>query len=56
MLKLVEYSGGYYVLTVQLNGLTIRRVLMSADKPLEEVEQSERIVDGLSIDIPMEDL
>ena len=53
MLKLEEYSGGYYVLTMEISGLEVKRVFMDADKPLEEVEGLQRVADGLKIAMPL---
>lgn len=54
MLKLEEYSGGYYVLTMEISGLEVKRVFMDADKPLEEVESLQRVEDGLKIAFPVQ--
>jgi len=53
MLKLEEYSGGYYVLTMEISGLEVKRVFMDADKPLEEVEGLQCVADGLKIAMPL---
>lgn len=53
MFTLKEYSGGYYILTVQFKGFVFERALMDADIPLEEIKKSERAADGLSMEIPI---
>lgn len=53
MFTLEKFSGGYYILKMQLDGFSYELALMDSDKPLEEVEKLERAADGLKITIPM---
>lgn len=49
MFTLEKFSGGYYILKMELDGFSYELALMDSDKPLEEIERMERATDGLKI-------
>lgn len=49
--KLEQKSDGYYILEVTLGCVTIKKALMDADKPLEEIS-TEPKSDGFCLEIP----
>jgi len=54
MFTLEKFSGGYYILKMELDGFSYELVLMDSDKPLEEIERMERATDGLKITFPVQ--
>jgi hypothetical protein len=49
--KLEEKSDGYYILEVTVGCVTIKKALMDADKPMEEIS-TEPKTDGFYLNIP----
>lgn len=48
--QLEETSDGYYILEVTLGCMTIKKALMDADKPLEEISKVPK-PDGFKLEI-----
>ena len=53
MVKLEQMSDGYYIFKVTIGAITLEKVFMDADKPLEEVSK-EPAANGLMLNIPDE--
>jgi len=53
MVKIVQKQDGYYILEAQIDGLTIVKGLMDADKPLEKIAKEPK-ADGFYLHIPDE--
>ena len=49
--KLEEKSDGYYILEAKVGCVEVKKALMDADRPLEEIS-TEPKADGFYLDIP----